>query len=344
MRSAPMNSSSSTHAAYEHLNALRILMRHAQPDAGVVRSLLLGFWSELQHTIPPRDVGADTHEPASGLDGASAAVARSYLEALESDIESASNAPPPSILAHDFLCGDLNYRGGDAESAWMTKQLRSHLKVCTRALAEDPRRGALPLAAARHVQRERLTRISAFVVAVAGFSYGAYDVLRPHIIGDGLWRGAYYSQPKFMGEPDIIRDRDINFEWKQRSPSPEIPNDKISIRWDTCIELDEDQDVAFQLIADDGARLFIDDEVAIDVWKTKRSKRRTGVHVAVKGAELQLKRGRHHVRVEYRENVGLANVQLLASMGLVNPPSPIPAALLRYPGDDMDIDDPCGLH
>jgi hypothetical protein len=266
-----------------------------------------------------------------------------HLRAVDPAPASPSPTSTPSERAGAFLRGDERYRGSEEEEQWVLRHLQPHLRACQHALEGHVREGTPKPAARRRATRGGVTRRIGFVIAIFGFSYGAYDVLSPHIVGEGMWRGAYHSQPNFKGKPDIIRDRDIDFNWRNKSPAPEIPNDKISIRWDTCITLDEDQDVAFQLIADDGARLFLDGTMVINNWKPAKSKRRKGVTKSVKGKELQLSSGRHHLRVEYRDSYGQASVQLLASFGLADPPAPIPASLLSYPGDRVDLEDPCKL-
>jgi len=333
----------SPHPASEHLKTLRHLVRHQRPDPSVVRWLLLGFWSELQPTRPGGDERAAPERSPSTTNSAVtiAASAAAFIRTSERGGAGSPDTPTASSLAQDFLSGDESYRGSEAEAAWMLRQLPPHLQRCGEALSGIYRDGLPDRSGPHHARWHRITRRLTFTLAILGFSYGVYDVLRPHIIGDGMWRGAYYSQPNFHGNPDIIRDRYIDFNWRKKSPTPEIPNDNISIRWDGCMTLEDDQDVAFQLIADDGARLFIDGERVIDIWKPKRSKARKGVRKAVKGAELQLTKGRHHVRVDYREHTGTASVQLLASIGLTDPPAPIPASLLSYPGDTPDLDDPC---
>ena len=189
------------------------------------------------------------------------------------------------------------------------------------------------------VPRAALAPTALTCVAV---TLATYEMFREHIPGTGPWRGAYHSQPQFKGAPDIIRDQDIDFNWGRKSPAPEIPNDKISIRWDSCLTLEEDQTTAFQLVANDGARLFVDDKLVVDIWKEKprkkadRKKKTRKLDRLSGGAEVRLEAGQHRLRVEYRENVGPARVQLLASFGLTDPPSPISADLLTYPGDHPD--------
>ena len=269
-----MTSISTTHAAFEHLQSLRLLIRYHHIDPSVVRSILRGFWSEVLPEHSRAGQGDDITTLAEAV-GA-------HLRGVEPKPAPPPPASTPSALACAFLRGAPSYRGGDEERQWLLRHLQPHLHACQHALKQHEQEGAPKPTGRRRAARNGLTRRIGFAVAVVGFAYGAYDVLRPHIVGEGMWRGAYHSQPEFKGQPDIIRDRDIDFNWRNKSPAPEIPNDKISIRWDTCITIDDDQDIAFQLVADDGARLFLDGTMVIDNWKPAKSKRRKGVKKSVK--------------------------------------------------------------
>jgi hypothetical protein len=148
---------------------------------------------------------------------------------------------------------------------------------------------------------------------------------------EGPWRGAYYATADFTGEPHVQRDSEIDFNFKYKGPG-DLPRDKFSIRWDSCIEIDETVSASLQLISDDGARLWIDDVLVIDNW---------GVHSKrSRGATIQLDRGIHHVRVDYFERALAASVSLKASLD-GDRPTDLPTALLRYPGEELDETDVC---
>lgn len=149
---------------------------------------------------------------------------------------------------------------------------------------------------------------------------------------EGPWHGQYFDNMEFQGEPEVRRDGDIKFEWKRLGPSPRLPEDEFSARWDTCMVLDEDLSVAFQLISDDGSRLFVDGTQVIDNWGRHGKRSR--------GGELPLSAGVHHLRVEYFDARHAARVELKASLRGELPDS-IPVRILRYPGEDFDPDDPC---
>lgn len=149
----------------------------------------------------------------------------------------------------------------------------------------------------------------------------------------GQWRGAYFPAEDFRGEPTVRRDRDIAFNWGLAPPMEDIPADRFGVRWDSCLLLDEETEAAFQLISDDGSRLFINEELLIDNWKPHKPKAR--------GTWISLEPGVHHLRVEYFERDHEASIYLTATFDRQERPTSIPAHLLRYPSSDLDASNPC---
>ena len=166
-------------------------------------------------------------------------------------------------------------------------------------------------------------------------------VLVPVIVGlvltvrdyrEGPWRGAYYPTIDFQGEPLVRREGDVRFDWKRTSPTPELPDDGFSARYDTCMELPEDREIAFQLVSDDGSRLYVDGELVLDNWGRHGERSR--------GADVLVTAGMHHVRVEYFDERHSAAIELRASLHGEIPDS-LPVRYLHHPGDDLDAEDPC---
>lgn len=148
----------------------------------------------------------------------------------------------------------------------------------------------------------------------------------------GPWAATYYSRADFTG-PSVKRsDGDVNFDWQEKPPMDTVPADSFSVRWDACMTLEAAQEVAFQLVSDDGSRLYVDGKQTIDNW---------GKHgVKARGRAVQLKAGVHHLRVEYFEHRHEASVALSASFGS-DLPGPIPASLLHAPPGDETHANPC---
>jgi hypothetical protein len=183
----------------------------------------------------------------------------------------------------------------------------------------------------RHERRQRLLR-RVLMGAVVLAPVAVVLALTVRDFREGPWRGAYYPTIDFQGEPVVRREGDVRFDWKRKSPIPELPEDGFSARYDVCMALPEDAKIAFQLISDDGSRLFIDGELTIDNWGRHGERSR--------GAEVALSAGMHHVRVDYFDERHAAMLELRASLHGERPDS-LPVRLLRHPGDDLTAEDPC---
>lgn len=175
-------------------------------------------------------------------------------------------------------------------------------------------------------------RTFAWVALAMGFVLVA---VRPwELRRDGQWRGAYYPAEDFRGQPTIRRDRDVAFDWGLEPPVADIPADRFGVRWDSCLALSKATEVAFQLIADDGARLLIDGELVLDNWKEGKA--------SAVGEWLLLPAGVHHILVEYFEATHEASVYLTATFDRNEQPSPIPPHILSYPtSDSTEGNNPC---
>jgi hypothetical protein len=164
----------------------------------------------------------------------------------------------------------------------------------------------------------------------------AYTAVKADITGDGPWRATYFSDRKLEEEIKVMRELDMTHDWGKDAPFEDLPPDKFSVRWDTCLRIDESKTVTFLVNANDAARVLIDGQVVIDAWEktTEGPKRGFG------SVELPLEAGIHHLRVEYFESLGSASIKFAASFdGEV--PVAIPNERLAYPGDNLDEDEPC---
>jgi alpha-D-xyloside xylohydrolase len=84
--------------------------------------------------------------------------------------------------------------------------------------------------------------------------------------GNGL-RGEYFSGRSFSGTPEVIRtDPVIDFDWSDKPPAENISKDNFCVRWTGNISCKAGSDIKIGLEADDGCRLWIDDELVIDQW------------------------------------------------------------------------------
>jgi uncharacterized protein YraI len=115
------------------------------------------------------------------------------------------------------------------------------------------------------------------------------------------WRGEYFDNPSFNGTPVLVRnDANVDFYWSE-SPGPGVPADNFSVRWTRALYFPGGT-YRFSLVVDDGARLWVDDQLVIDGWRSGAPKEFTG--------GLGLGEGNHNLRVEYFEFRYVAQVHL----------------------------------
>jgi hypothetical protein len=87
-----------------------------------------------------------------------------------------------------------------------------------------------------------------------------------NIDGHGI-AGYYYDTYLLSGTPKLIRvDQTIQFNWGQSAPDPSMPVD-FSARWIGKLVPQVSDTYTFHTRADDGCRLWIDNQLMIDDWE-----------------------------------------------------------------------------
>jgi beta-glucosidase len=85
--------------------------------------------------------------------------------------------------------------------------------------------------------------------------------------GENGLKGEYFDNEDLKGSPVLVRtDRHVHFDWGEGSFAPGQPVDHFAIRWTGYFIPKKSGDYQFFTSADDGVRLYIDDERAIDDW------------------------------------------------------------------------------
>lgn len=129
--------------------------------------------------------------------------------------------------------------------------------------------------------------------------------------------GEYFSGREPTGEPSFSRlDARIGFRWDRGSPSDElvargelpaeqgVPNDNFSARWSGVVLPPVTGEYEFVVAANDGARLYVDDELVIDGWQLNER-----LHSLT--AKVKLAAGQAHaLRLEYFDAERDAEVRL----------------------------------
>lgn len=116
------------------------------------------------------------------------------------------------------------------------------------------------------------------------------------------WKGEYWSNRRFEGNPTLVRnDDEIDFNWGSGAPDSRLPRDNFAVRWTRRVEFDEGL-YRFTVRADDGIRVYLDNELILDEW-----------HDGLSNVEYTVDRylddDDYRIRVEYYERSGGALVE-----------------------------------
>jgi single-stranded DNA-binding protein len=116
------------------------------------------------------------------------------------------------------------------------------------------------------------------------------------------WKGEYWPNRTLSGNPVLVRnDENLSFDWGKGSPAANIPADGFSARWTRKYTF-ESATYRFHIIVDDGARMWVDEQLIIDSWRDGSAREITAEYALVQGA--------HSLKVEYYENAVDARIQV----------------------------------
>jgi beta-glucosidase len=120
--------------------------------------------------------------------------------------------------------------------------------------------------------------------------------------GEPGLKGEYFANEELKGEPALVRtDKHIHFDWGEGSFAAGEPVDHFAIRWTGYFVPKESGDYKFYTSADDGVRLYVGDEIAIDDWLPHSQT----LDIAARHMEAGQA---YKIRLEYFESVGSAIV------------------------------------
>ena len=119
---------------------------------------------------------------------------------------------------------------------------------------------------------------------------------------DTPWRGEYYNNVSLSGAPALVRDdASISFDWGASPPATGVNADNLSVRWTNFVSFGGGN-YTFRVTTDDGARLWVDDQLLIDQWRDQPAT--TFI------ASRSLSAGYHSLRLEYYEHTSNAAIKL----------------------------------
>lgn len=120
--------------------------------------------------------------------------------------------------------------------------------------------------------------------------------------GEKGLKGEYFSNQELSGSPALVRtDSRVHFDWGEGSFAAGQPVDHFSVRWTGYFVPKQSGDYQFFTSADDGVRLYVGDDKAIDDWQPHSQTLDTALKHLEAGKAYQ-------IRLEYFEDVGSAIV------------------------------------
>ncbi|WP_370899191.1 beta-glucosidase [Chryseobacterium gossypii] len=126
-------------------------------------------------------------------------------------------------------------------------------------------------------------------------------------------KGSYFSNSGLKGSPAFERsDKQLNFKWTLYSPDPgKLQPDNYSVRWTGRLTAPASGKYRLGLRGNDGFRLYFNGKRVIDQWEKLSYSTRTIDADLVKGKQ-------YDIAVEFFENRGEANIELIWDYGLDN--------------------------
>ncbi|MCP1253366.1 MULTISPECIES: glycoside hydrolase family 3 N-terminal domain-containing protein [Elizabethkingia] len=131
--------------------------------------------------------------------------------------------------------------------------------------------------------------------------------------GEKGLKGLYFPNSNLTGKPVIEKqDEQIGFKWTLYSPDPEkLQPDNYSIKWEGKLEAPTSGKYKLGLQGNDGFRLYLNGKLVVDQWeKLSYSAQTTDVDF-VQGQK-------YDIVIEFHENRGEANIELIWNYGLNN--------------------------
>src|SRR3989338_3496235 len=128
------------------------------------------------------------------------------------------------------------------------------------------------------------------------------SIVCPTVIPKNVFSGCYYNGKDFNTLAFIRNDSNpLNFDWNTSAPAVGVNSDLFSVRWQGDFSF-QASSYNFTVTADDGVRLYVDNELLINQWKNQAATTYTAIKT--------LTAGEHLIKLEYYENLIYASAKL----------------------------------
>jgi beta-glucosidase len=124
-------------------------------------------------------------------------------------------------------------------------------------------------------------------------------------------QGNYFPNSDLKGNPAFEKqDEELNFKWTLYSPDPEkLQPDNYSVRWTGKLAAPASGKSQLGLRGNDGFRLYLNGKLLIDNWEK--------LSYSTKTVDIDfIKNQKYDLTVEFHENRGEANIELIWNYGL----------------------------
>ncbi len=120
------------------------------------------------------------------------------------------------------------------------------------------------------------------------------------------FKAEYFNNPELKGEAIVQTENNLDHFWQEgETVVGNIRANNFSARYTSIYTADKDGEITFEIEADDGYKIFINDNEVLNAWQRNRWGARTHRQAIQKGQQYK-------IVVEYWQGEGKANVRLRA--------------------------------
>lgn len=150
-----------------------------------------------------------------------------------------------------------------------------------------------------------MIKVLTYIILPIALSILAFFIT-DRLINPRVWRAEYFSNIDLKGKPfGVYFEKMPSHQWGHTAPKPGMPADFYSVRWRSIMILNKEEEIIFNVLTDDGARLYVDNKLILDKWFPQAPTTHTVTRT--------LPAGEHEVTLEYFEKRHGAEVDIKVS-------------------------------